>query len=162
MIPDFPTGLQRRGARMRYICLVFAFVSRRAKNNLVPLMLCFVCAKIRVDEGLQPMLHHILLVILGLILIGVLTAIFELLGLKNHLYVARILAAACIIALRHTSTGIPHLVAGIDCKWGRLCVAADNEGVPAPIAERSTMGNSQTTLSTAGALTSCGFGTRPA
>ena len=44
------------------------------------------------------MLHNIVLVILGLILIGVLTAIFELVGLKKHPYVARILAAACIIA----------------------------------------------------------------
>jgi len=68
-------------------------------------MLCFVCAKMRVSEGLQPILHNILLVILGLVLIGVLTAIFELFGLKNHPYIARILAAMCIIAAAYIHWG---------------------------------------------------------
>lgn len=43
------------------------------------------------------MLQNIVLIILGLILIGVFTLIFETVGLKNHRYLARILAAVCII-----------------------------------------------------------------
>jgi general stress protein CsbA len=42
------------------------------------------------------MLHNIALVILGLVLIAMLTILFETLGLKDHPYVARILAAVCI------------------------------------------------------------------
>jgi hypothetical protein len=57
----------------------------------------FACANIRINERLRSMFHNILLVVLGLVLIGVLTAIFETLGLKNHPYVARILAAVCIV-----------------------------------------------------------------
>ena len=57
----------------------------------------FWCANMRGNEGVHPMLHNIVLILLGLILIGVLTAIFETMGLKNHPYVARVLAAVCII-----------------------------------------------------------------
>jgi len=65
----------------------------------------------RASEELMAMFHNIVLIIhnivliilnivliiLSLVLIGVLTAIFETLGLKKHPYVALILAA-CIIA----------------------------------------------------------------
>jgi hypothetical protein len=51
------------------------------------------------------MLHNIFLVLLGLVLIGVLTAIFETLGLKNHPYVARILAAVCIVVAAYIHWG---------------------------------------------------------
>ena len=51
------------------------------------------------------MLHNILLILLGLVLIGVLTAILETLGLKNHPWVARILAAACIIVAAYIHWG---------------------------------------------------------
>jgi ABC-type iron transport system FetAB permease component len=60
-----------------------------------------VCAMMRLSEVLQPMLNNILLVILGLVLIALLTAIFEALGLKNHPYVARILAAVCIVVVAY-------------------------------------------------------------
>jgi len=43
------------------------------------------------------MLHSFLLIVLGLILIVVLSAIFETVGLKNHPYVARILAGVCVV-----------------------------------------------------------------
>ncbi len=52
---------------------------------------------IRVDERFWVMLHNILLIVLGLVLIGVLTAIFGTRELKNHPSVARIPAAVCII-----------------------------------------------------------------
>jgi hypothetical protein len=52
---------------------------------------------IRVDERFCVMLHNILLIVLGLVLTGVLTAIFETQELKNHPYVARIPAAVCIV-----------------------------------------------------------------
>ena len=60
-------------------------------------MVCFAYAMMRVSDGLPPMLYNILLVILGLVLIALLTAIFETLGLKNHPYIARTLAAVCIV-----------------------------------------------------------------
>jgi hypothetical protein len=67
-------------------------------------MVFFVCAVMRVSEGLQPMLHNIVLVILGLVLIALLTAIFETLGLKNHPYVARIWLL-CVSSLWHMAAG---------------------------------------------------------
>lgn len=42
------------------------------------------------------MLHNIVLILLGLVLFGVLAAILETLGLKNHPYVARTLSAVII------------------------------------------------------------------
>jgi hypothetical protein len=51
------------------------------------------------------MLHNILLVILGLVAIATLTVIFEMLGLKNHPYVARILAAVCIVVAAYDFWG---------------------------------------------------------
>jgi hypothetical protein len=42
------------------------------------------------------MLHNIILILLGLLLFGVLAAIFETLDLKNHPYVARTLSAVII------------------------------------------------------------------
>jgi len=60
-------------------------------------MVCLVNAMVRISEGLQPILQNFLLVILDLVLIALLTAIFEALGLKNHPYIARILAAVCIV-----------------------------------------------------------------
>jgi hypothetical protein len=51
------------------------------------------------------MLHNILLVILGLVAIATLTVIFEMLGLKSHPYVARILAAVCIVVAAYRLWG---------------------------------------------------------
>jgi len=51
------------------------------------------------------MLHNILLVILGLVLMAILTIIFETLGLKNRPYVARILAAVCIVVAAYGRWG---------------------------------------------------------
>jgi len=42
------------------------------------------------------MFHTILLAALGVVLIGVLSAILETVGLKNHPWIARILAALCV------------------------------------------------------------------
>ena len=50
----------------------------------------------RVSDGHRPMLHNIALILLGLILFGLLAAILETLGLKNHPYVARTLSAVII------------------------------------------------------------------
>jgi hypothetical protein len=50
----------------------------------------------RVNDGHRPMLHNIVLILLGLVLFGVLAAIFETLGLKNHPFVARTLSAVTI------------------------------------------------------------------
>jgi hypothetical protein len=50
----------------------------------------------RVSDGHLPMLYNIVLILLGLILFGVLAAIFEALGLKDHPYVARTLSAVII------------------------------------------------------------------
>ena len=52
---------------------------------------------IRIDERFCVILHNILLIVLGLVLIGVLTAIFGTRELKNHPYVARIPVAVRII-----------------------------------------------------------------
>ncbi len=51
------------------------------------------------------MLHTILLIILGLVLFGVLTAIFETVGLKKHPYVARTLAAISIMVAAYINCG---------------------------------------------------------
>jgi hypothetical protein len=50
----------------------------------------------RVNDGHRPMVHNIILILLGLVLFGVLAAILETLGLKNHPYVARTLSAVII------------------------------------------------------------------
>jgi len=51
------------------------------------------------------MLHNIVLILLGLVLFGVLAAIFETLGLKNHPYVARTLSAVIIIVAAYLNWG---------------------------------------------------------
>ena len=49
-----------------------------------------------VRNGPALMIHTILLAALGIVLIGVLSAILETIGLKNHPWIARILAALCV------------------------------------------------------------------
>ncbi len=44
------------------------------------------------------MLHTVFLVVAGLVLTGILSAQFEMLGMRNHPYLSKILAAACVIA----------------------------------------------------------------
>jgi hypothetical protein len=66
--------------------------------------------KIKVIRS-QPVLHIILSVILGLVLIGALSAIFEMLALKEHPYLARILAAVCVIVVAYTHTVIRLIIA---------------------------------------------------
>lgn len=50
------------------------------------------------------MLHTILLVILGLILIGAVSAVLEMLALRSHPYAARILAACIVGVVAYTHT----------------------------------------------------------
>ena len=54
------------------------------------------------------MLDTILFVILGLVVFGVLTAIFEAISLKDHPYVARTLAAVLTIVAAYIGTGYQH------------------------------------------------------
>jgi len=51
------------------------------------------------------MLHKALLVIVGLVVFWLLTAIFETVALKNHPYAARILAAVIIIVSAYIGWG---------------------------------------------------------
>ena len=60
------------------------------------------------------MLHSFLLIVLGLILIVVLSAIFETVGLKNHPYVARILAGVCVVVGAYMHWGYHN--------WGTLLI----------------------------------------
>ncbi len=50
------------------------------------------------------MLHSVFLIIAGLVLVGFLSADFEMLGMRNHPYLARILAAVCVIIAAYTHT----------------------------------------------------------
>jgi hypothetical protein len=96
----------------------------------------------RVSEGLPPLLHNILLVILGLVLIALLTAIFEALGLKKP-SLHRADSGGCVYRRCGIwSLEIPRLVGGIACNWDSLWSPTDNEGVP--MAEKISMRNSLT------------------
>jgi hypothetical protein len=57
------------------------------------------------------MLRTIGLIILGLISIGVLSADLEILGLREHPYVARIIAAVCVGLVAYTHTWLYLLIA---------------------------------------------------
>jgi hypothetical protein len=57
------------------------------------------------------MLHTIFLVVAGVVLTGILSAEFEMLGMRNHPYLSKILAAACVIFVAYTHT------------WTRLLIA---------------------------------------
>jgi hypothetical protein len=57
------------------------------------------------NEGHHSMLHNIVLILLGLVLFGVLAAILETLGLKNHPYVARTLSAIIIAVAAYIHWG---------------------------------------------------------
>lgn len=50
------------------------------------------------------MLHAVFLILAGLVLVGFLSADFEMLGMRNHPYLARILAAVCVIIAAYTHT----------------------------------------------------------
>jgi len=50
------------------------------------------------------MLHSVFLIIAGLVLVGFLSADFEMLGMRNHPYLERILAAVCVIIAAYTHT----------------------------------------------------------
>ena len=43
------------------------------------------------------MLHTVFLVVAGLVLTGILSAQFERLGMRNHQFLSKVLAAACVI-----------------------------------------------------------------
>jgi hypothetical protein len=72
------------------------------------------------------MLHNIVLILLGLVLFGVLAAILETLGLKNHPYVAR-LFPRLLSPWEHTSTGVSQRSPKSYPVWSKILNA-----VPAP------------------------------
>ena len=57
------------------------------------------------------MMHTIWLVLLGVVLVGIVSAVLEMLALQRHPYVARIIAACAVIVAAYTHT------------WKRLIVA---------------------------------------
>jgi hypothetical protein len=54
------------------------------------------------------MLHTVFLVVAGLVLTGILSAQFEMLGMRNHPYLSKILAGVCVIitAYQHRWKGL--------------------------------------------------------
>jgi len=50
------------------------------------------------------MLHTVFLIVAGMVLTGILSAEFEMLGMRNHPYLSKILAGACIIIAVYTHT----------------------------------------------------------
>ena len=54
------------------------------------------------------MLHTVFLVVAGLVLTGILSAQFEMLGMRNHPYLSKILAGVCVIitAYEHRWKGL--------------------------------------------------------
>lgn len=54
------------------------------------------------------MLHTVFLIVAGLVLTGILSAEFEMLAMRNHPYLSKILAAVCVIitAYQHRWKGL--------------------------------------------------------
>jgi hypothetical protein len=54
------------------------------------------------------MLHTVFLVVAGLVLTGIISAQFEMLGMRNHPYLSKILAGVCVIitAYEHRWKGL--------------------------------------------------------
>jgi uncharacterized membrane protein len=79
----------------------------------------------RASGGHPSILHSIALILLGLILFGVLAAILETLGLKNHPYMARTLSAVIIAVGAYIHWGYHNwwAVLIVICIW--LCLSAD-------------------------------------
>jgi len=57
------------------------------------------------------MLHTLALIVAGLALVGILSAVFEQLGLRNHPYMARILAGFLVVIAAYTHTWVRLLIA---------------------------------------------------
>jgi energy-coupling factor transporter transmembrane protein EcfT len=55
-------------------------------------------------------LHTLLLIIAGLILVGVFSAVLEQLGMRNHPYAARLLAAVSVTVGAYTHTWVRLLI----------------------------------------------------
>jgi hypothetical protein len=71
--------------------------------------------------GSVAVLHTFLLIIAGLVFVGVLSAILEKLGMRDHAYAARIVAAVPVIGAAYTHTWL-RLLIGIGFAWAYLLV----------------------------------------
>jgi chromate transport protein ChrA len=56
------------------------------------------------------MLQAIFLIVAGLVLAGLLSADFVMLGMRNHLYLARILAVVLVVLAAYTHAWIPLVI----------------------------------------------------
>lgn len=81
------------------------------------------------------MLHNI--VLSWTVFFGVLAAILETLGLKNHCYEARTLSAVIIAVWSVCPLGLSQLVDRSDCGCGWLCLFSDTEAISRPVFEKA-------------------------
>jgi len=94
-----------------------------------------------VRNGPALMIHTILLAALGVVLIGVLSAILEMIGLKNHPWIARILAALCVGVAAYIHWGHHSWVGRTDRDRLRFHLPAGAEGRPRPATEKFALTN---------------------
>lgn len=59
---------------------------------------------------LTMMLYSVFVIVAGLVLVGFLSADFEMLGMRDHPYLARILAALCVLIATYAHAWIPLLI----------------------------------------------------